>query len=103
MNGDHNSEVHNLFGPRAAQCIIFSALEGQRQNHELNFRNSSIKTRFFLFNYSLFIAFGLILLPSELYRITITCKMVNNSMKFKSIHKISVIQEKFLLFLNPLY
>src|SRR6218665_438639 len=32
----------------------------------------------------------------------ISCKIVNNSMKFNCIHKISVILEKFLLFFNLL-
>jgi len=43
----------------------------------------------------LFITCGLILLPSELFRIVISCKIVYNSMKFKLIHEISVFQEKF--------
>jgi len=52
----------------------------------------------FLFNYSLFIVFGLTLLPSEPIRIVISCKIVNSSMKSKFIHKISVIQGMFLVF-----
>src|SRR6218665_1686872 len=42
---------------------------------------------------------GLILLPSELFQIVISCKNVNSLMKFKFIHEISVIQETFLVFL----
>src|SRR6218665_3549558 len=94
-------EVHNLFGPRA-QWIIFSALEGQRQNNGLYFREWSIKSRFFKFNYILFIACGLILMPPELFRSVTGCKIVNSSMKFKFVHKIFVIQRKFLVLLNLL-
>jgi len=50
----------------------------------------------------LFIACGLILLPSELFRIVISCKMFKSSMKFIFIRKISVIQEKLLVFFNLL-
>jgi len=50
------------------QIIIFSALEGRRQNYELNFRQSSIEIRFYFLT-SLSIACGLILMPSELLRI----------------------------------
>ena len=82
------------------QHIIFSAFEGRIQNYELNFHESSIKTENYLS--SLSIACGLILLPSELFRIVINCKIVNNSMKFKFIQKIFVIQEKFLVLLNLL-
>jgi len=42
------------------------------------------------------------LLPSELFQSVISCKIVNSSMKFKFIHKIFVIQEKFLVFFNLL-
>jgi len=49
-----------------------------------------------------FIAHGLILLPTELFRIVISCKTVSSSMNFKFIHKILVIQEKFLAFFNLL-
>ena len=93
------------FMNQGPQHMIFSALEGRIQNYQLNFRESSKKaTRFHLTN--LFIACGLILLPSELFRIAISCKMFNSSMKFKFIHKISVIQpmiqEKFFVFFNLL-
>src|SRR6218665_1090777 len=86
---------------RGPQCIIFSALEGRRKNYELNFREPSIKN-YFLYSTSLFIACGLILLPSELFWIVISCNIVNSSMKFRFIHKVFVIQEKFLVFLNLL-
>src|SRR6218665_1298089 len=68
----------------------------------MNFRESSLKNRFFKFNNILFIACGLILLPSELFRNVISCKIVNSSMKFKFIHKIFVIHEQFLVFFNLL-
>jgi len=42
------AEVHNLFGQRA-QRIIFSALEGRRQNYELKFQGLS-KIDFLNFN-----------------------------------------------------
>ena len=42
----------------------------------------------------------MILLPSELFRIVTGCKIAYSSMKFKFIHKIFVIQEKFLVFDN---
>ena len=64
-------------------CIIFRALEGRRQNSELNFRESSIQNR--------------------LFWIVISCKMFNSSMKFTFIHIISVIQERFLVFFNLLW
>ena len=51
---------------------------------------------------SLFIARGLLLLPSELFRIVISSKIVNSSMKFKFIHKISIIQ-LFLVLFNLLW
>src|SRR6218665_1940326 len=40
--------------------------------------------------------------PSELLRIVISCKIVNSSMKFKFIHKIFLIQEKFLVYFKLL-
>jgi len=52
---------------------------------------------------SLFNARGLIFLPLELFRLVIGCTIiVNSSMKFKIIHKISVIQEKCLVLHNLL-
>jgi len=41
-----------------------------------------------------------IFLPTELFRLVLSCKIVNSSMKFKVIHKISVMQEKFLVFFH---
>src|SRR6218665_886699 len=83
------------------QCIIFSALEGRRQNYEPNFRELSIKTEEENYLTGLFVAHGLILLPSELFRIVISCKInFNSSMKFDFIYKISIIQENFLVFFN---
>jgi len=41
-------------------------------------------------------------LPSELFRIVISCKIVNSSIKFKFIRKISVVQKKFLAFFELL-
>src|SRR6218665_993483 len=80
-----------------------SALEGRRKNYKLNIQESLVKKPN-LFNFtSLFIACGLILLLSELFRIVISCKIVSSSMKFKFIHKISVILEKFLVFFNLLW
>jgi len=77
------------------QLIIFSALKGWRQNclsriKKLNFT-------------SFFIACGLILLQSQLFWIVISCEIANSSMKFKFIHKISVIQETFLVFFTLLW
>src|SRR6218665_3574823 len=84
------------------QRIIFSALEGQRQNYELRFQESSIKKSIFKNLTSLFIDYSLIFLPSELLRIVISCKIVNSSMTFKFIHKFFLIQEKFLVFFKLL-
>ena len=78
-------EVHNLSGHSS---LFFSALEDQRQNYELNFQESSIKNRKIIDLNSLFIACGLILLPLELFRIVISCKDFDSSIKFKFIHKI---------------
>ena len=54
--------------------------------YELNFRESNIKNWMFKNFTSVLIACGLILLPSELFLIVISCKIVNSSMKFKFIH-----------------
>jgi len=51
---------------------------------------------------SLFAVFGLILLPSELVLIVVSCKVVNISLKFKFFHKIDVIHEKFFVLCNLL-
>ena len=72
-------------------------------NYELNFQEPSIKTDFYIYRTSLFIACGLIVFLSlKLFLVVISCKIIISSMKFKIIHKISVIQEKFLVFLNLL-
>src|SRR6218665_2476255 len=51
---------------------------------------------------NLFVACGLILLPSGLLLIVISCKICNSSMKFKFIHKIAVIHKKFRALSNLL-
>ena len=85
------------------RSVSFSAFEGERQNYEQNFLESSIKNRFvFFYITSSSNACGLILFPSELFRIVMSCKTDNSSTKFKYIQKISVIQEKFLVFFNLL-
>ena len=81
-----NAGVHNLFGPRAAVCD-FSELEGRRQNYELILRGTSIKYPISYLS-SIFIACGLILLQSELFRIIISSKIVNTSIKFEFTTKI---------------
>jgi len=43
-----------------------------------------------------------ILLPSELLRIVISCKIVKISMKLKFFNKIAVIHQKFLVLFNLL-
>src|SRR6218665_1822748 len=37
---------------------------------------------------------------SELFQFVISCKILTSSMKFKFLHKIAVIQKKFLLLFN---
>ena len=66
------------------------------------FKSRVLKKPIFINLASPFIACDLIFLPSELFRIVISCKIVNSSMKFKFIHIISVVQEKFLVFFNLL-
>jgi len=44
---------------------------------------------------SLFVVCGLILLPSELFQIVISCQIVNSSMMSKFVHKNVSIQETF--------
>src|SRR6218665_2258361 len=83
----------NAFLGQIPQCIIFSALESRRENYELNCQETSKKPTFFYLN-------SVSLLPSELSRIVISCKIVDSSMKFKFLHKISVIQEMFHVFFN---
>src|SRR6218665_1585428 len=85
----------NAFLGQIPQCIIFSALEGRRQNYELNCQETSKKPTFFYLK-------SVLLLPSELSRIVISCKIVDSSMKFKFLHKISVIQVMFHVFFNLL-
>ena len=54
-------EVHNLL-TQGTRRIIFSALEGRRQNYEPNFRESSINNRIIcLYLTSLYFACGLII------------------------------------------
>jgi len=71
---------------------MFSALNSRSRM----FRESRIKKLNFTCH---FIACGLILLPSELLDV-IRCKIANSSMKFKFIHKISIIRETFLVSFN---
>ena len=71
---------------------MFSALNSRSRM----FRESRIKKLNFTCH---FIACGLLLLPSELLDV-IRCKIANSSMKFKFIHKISVIRETFLVYFN---
>jgi len=76
---------------------------GRRQNYQLNFLKSSIKKQKRIYLTCIFIACGFILLPSELFRIVTTCKIANNSRKFKFIHKIIVLQrEVSFIFFNLL-
>src|SRR6218665_906345 len=83
------------------QRTIFSALEGRRKKLLAELSGVECKKPNCCFYFtSLFIASGLILLISELFRIVISCKIVNSSIKFKFIRKISVNQEKFLVFLT---
>jgi len=51
---------------------------------------------------SLFVGYGLILLPSELFHVVTSCKIVTSSMKFKFFHKIAIIQDKFFVLFNLL-
>jgi len=83
-------------------CIIFSELESQRQNYELIFWESSMKKRLFYLISFYFIACGLILLPSELFQIVISCKIVNCLMKFKFIHQALSFRRSVLSFFNLL-
>src|SRR6218665_1057041 len=95
-------EVHNRFGPRDSM-YYFSALEGRGQNYDLNFRQSSIKTKKTIYLTSLLVACGLILLPSELFPILIICKTVNNrlvQLNSNSIIKSPSFRRSFLYFLT---
>ena len=91
------SQRCTTFLGQGPQCITFSALEGGRQSNNLNIRKSSVKNGFFIYFTNLFHACSLILMLSELFLIIISCKIANRSMKFKFVHKIAVIQKKFLL------
>jgi len=57
-------------------CIIFNALKIRRQNYDLNFWESHMRKRNCFYLPSLFIACGLILLPSELFRIVIIANLL---------------------------
>ena len=83
-----------MFLGQRPQSIAFCPLESRRQNYDLNFRKSSVKNDF-CYLACLFDACGLILMPSELFLIVISCKIVNSSIKFKFVNKIAVIQKKF--------
>ena len=89
----------SLSGPldHAPPEIDIVGNSGRRQNLTVEYK----KPILFYF-YSLFIACGLILLSLELFLIVVNCKIVNISVKFKFIHKISIIHEKFLVFFNLL-
>lgn len=41
VEGQHIPQAHNLYGSRA-EVFPFSALEGRKQNYELNFQESNI-------------------------------------------------------------
>jgi len=69
------------FGGQGPQCITLSALKGRDEIMIWTFE-SQVKSRFFYLT-SLFDACGLILMLSELFRIVMSCKIVNSSMKFK--------------------
>src|SRR6218665_849020 len=81
---DDITEVHNLFCVARVECTQVS-----------NTENNIYLTR-------LYLACGSILLPSELFLNIISCKIVSISMKFKFIHKIAIIQEKFRILFNLL-
>ena len=66
---------------RAEAKMTFSALKSQV--HVYRTENKIRLT-------SRFIACGLLLLPLELFRIAIGCKIVNSSMKFEFINKVAV-------------
>jgi len=40
-------------------------------------------------------------LPSELFQIVVSFKIVSRSMTFKHIHKITIIHKKFLVLVEP--
>src|SRR6218665_668319 len=99
--------MYTTFLGQGSQCISVCALEGRRQNYGLNFQESSKIAEFLKFNESfhclwldVVVIRARIVLSCGLFRIVLSCKIVNSSIKFKFIHKISVIQEKFLVFLS---
>jgi len=85
------------------RCVLF--LGHSRTKDKIlswNFESRVYKNRFFFYLTSCFIACDFIFLPSKLFWIVISCKIVNSSTKFTFIHKSSVIQELFLVFYNLL-
>jgi len=54
--------IWNEFISKDMMCFIVSALEGRRENYELNFPESNVKNRFFYLT-SLYIVCFFILLP----------------------------------------
>jgi len=82
------------------QCIIFSALEGRRQNYEPNFRESSINYQVCFYVTIVYIACGLMISVATravLYCSRRSCKIVSSSMKFKF-----MTGRQFLVFFNLL-
>ena len=99
-NNSYMSEVHNLFGPRVA-VYIFSALEGRRQIWIINLGSQVSKSENKVYLTSLFVVCALILLPSELFHIVISYKIVNSSMRFKFFYiKSPSFMKRFLYFLT---
>jgi len=45
-NIDDVGQKSTTFLGQGPQCIIFSALEGQRQNYDLNVKNKKLKAKF---------------------------------------------------------
>ena len=96
------TEVHNLFGPRAA-AYCFQCTRGPKTKlwadpSGVEYKNIEVV----LFKWP-FIACGLIWSPAELFRIVISSTLLfYSSMKFKSTYKISVIQEMLLVYFNLL-
>jgi len=99
--GLDRTEVYNLFFTNG-RFVVFLVHSRAKDKIISRILRVEYENPIFLFNYIVFIACGLILFPSELFWIVISNKIVNSSMKFKFIHKIFVIQEKFLVFFNLL-
>ena len=91
-----------FFGPRAAKRYFLVHSRAEDKIISCTFESRVQKRPNLFYLTSPFIACGLILLPSELFRIVISCKIGNSSMKFKFIHKIFVLQENFNVFLTCL-